>query len=73
MKITVQIKANSKMEGIEKKADGTYLVRINAPPVEGKANKAIIALLAEFFKVPKSSVILLRGQKSKSKVFEIPS
>ena len=46
-------------------------IRLAAPPVEGKANDALIAWLAEVFAVPSRRVRLLRGEKSREKVVEI--
>ena len=46
-------------------------VKIIAPPVEGKANKYLIAYLAEFFGIFKSKVILLRGETTQYKTVEI--
>jgi len=46
-------------------------IAVQAPPVEGAANRAVIRLLAEFFDTRPSAVRLLRGAKSKNKVFEI--
>jgi len=46
-------------------------VRLAAPPVEGKANEALIAWLAQEFGVPARQVRLLRGEKSREKVVEI--
>ena len=40
---------------------------ITAPPVDGKANKAVIAYLAKFFGVPKSSITIKSGQQSRHK------
>jgi uncharacterized protein len=71
MKIIVSIKTNSKVEGVEKISEQEYIVRVNALPVEGKANKRIIELLSEYFDLPKSKVSLVSGQKSKKKVFEL--
>lgn len=71
MKITVQVKPNSRKEGVEDLPDGSYLVRVNAPPVEGKANERVIELLAEKFGIRKSAFTLRSGPKSKKKVFEI--
>lgn len=71
MKINVLAKTNSKNEGIEKLSDDSYVVRINTPPIEGRANTRIIELLAKYFGRPKSQIILLKGVKSKNKVFEI--
>tara|TARA_R110002072_G_scaffold534_6_gene3969 strand:+ start:149603 stop:149827 length:225 start_codon:yes stop_codon:yes gene_type:complete len=71
MKIIVQAKTNSKKEGVEKTSEDIYIVRVNTPPIEGKANNRIIALLSKHFKVPKSKIWLIRGEKSKNKYFEI--
>jgi uncharacterized protein (TIGR00251 family) len=71
MKITVQVKPNSKKEAIEKLEDGSYLVRVGVPPVEGRANARVIELLAEFLGVPKSRITLVAGQKGKRKTFVV--
>jgi uncharacterized protein (TIGR00251 family) len=71
MKITIQVKPNSRKEGIEELPDGSYLVKVNAPPVEGKANERVVELLSEKLGKSKSSFTLVSGHKSKRKVFEI--
>lgn len=71
MKITVSVKPNSKKEIVEKQPDGTYLVRVNAVPEDGKANKRVIELLAEHFKCAKSNISLVAGHKAKKKTFQI--
>lgn len=47
-------------------------LRIAAPPVEGKANKAVILFLSAWLDIPRSSVRLLRGESSRLKVVELP-
>lgn len=42
-------------------------IRLQAPPIEGKANKELVKFLAKTLKVPKSSLILLRGETSRQK------
>jgi len=71
MKVSVIVHPNSKKTRIEKDLMGMLHVYVNAPPLEGKANKAVIESLAKFLKVKKSGIILIRGEKSKNKVFEI--
>lgn len=71
MKVTVFVHPNSKKPRIDKDLLGSLHVYVNQPPLEGKANKAVIEALAEHFKVSKSKVQLLRGEKSKQKTFEI--
>ncbi len=44
-------------------------IAVQAPPVEGRANEALIAFLAERFGVPKRAVELMSGELSRSKVF----
>ncbi|MBN2057797.1 MAG: YggU family protein [Candidatus Saganbacteria bacterium] len=51
--------------------NGQLKVHLTAPPVEGRANEALIEVLAEHFKVKKRQVRLVRGQKSRAKIVEI--
>ena len=44
-------------------------IAVQAPPIEGRANEALIAFLAETFSLPKKSVELVSGELSRSKVF----
>ena len=44
-------------------------IAVHAPPLEGRANQALIAFLAEAFSIPKSAVELASGELSRSKVF----
>ncbi len=71
MKITVQVKAGAKENRVDDLGGGSYRVRVKAPAVEGKANAALIEVLAEHFDVPRSRVRLCMGQTSKQKLFEI--
>lgn len=71
MKIQIVAHPNSKRPRIEKDLLGTLHVYINAPPLEGKANRAVIESLSKYFNVKKSNVIFIAGEKSKIKTFEI--
>lgn len=51
--------------------DGVLHVRVSAPPVDGAANSALIALIAETLSVPKSSVLFRSGETSREKVLHI--
>ena len=46
-------------------------IRLAAPPVDGKANEALIKFVAETLKLPKSAVNLKSGQTSRRKVLEV--
>jgi uncharacterized protein len=71
MRISVKVKPNAKQEKIEKVTESHFLVWIKEKPQEGKANKAAIKVLSQYFGVPQSRVILLKGQSSREKIFEI--
>ena len=73
MQISIITHPNAKRPRIEQDLLGALHVYVNAPPLEGKANKAVIEALAEYYKVKKSAVTLLSGHKSKQKRFEIAS
>jgi uncharacterized protein (TIGR00251 family) len=46
-------------------------LRLTTPPVDGKANKAVIAYLAKFFHLPKSALVIKSGQQSRIKTIAI--
>jgi uncharacterized protein (TIGR00251 family) len=46
-------------------------IRIVAPPVEGKANAALIAFVAEAFGVPKRNVAIIRGETGRRKTLRV--
>lgn len=56
--------------GVYGEGPGAQLkIAVQAPPVEGRANEALIAFLADFFGLPKSSVELTSGAAARNKVF----
>lgn len=71
MKVNVTVKANARKNEVILREDGALLVRVTAPPVEGKANKKVIETLAEFFRKPKSAVSIVSGKTGRFKVVEI--
>lgn len=70
MKIQVKVKPNSKTEEVSQERD-SFVVKVREPPKEGRANQAVIKLLAEYFSVPQSQVRILSGFKSRNKVIEV--
>lgn len=71
MKIFVKAKPNANEEKIEKIDESNFSISVKEPPVQGRANAAIISALAEYFKISKSQVRLISGFSSKQKIFEI--
>jgi len=70
MKIQVKVKPSSKTEEISQEGD-SFIVKVKEPPKEGKANQAVIKLLAEHFDVPQSQLRILSGFRSRNKVIEV--
>jgi len=70
VKVQVKVKPNSKTEELAQEGD-SFIARVKAPPKEGKANQAVIKLLAQHFNVPRNQVRILSGFKSRNKVIEI--
>ncbi len=70
MKIDIKVIAGAK-KSIVKREDDRYKVYLTAPAVEGRANKALIGLLAEYFQVRKSEIEIIKGLKSRHKTISI--
>jgi uncharacterized protein (TIGR00251 family) len=71
LKIWVTVKPQAKRGEVKKIGDGDYMASVHAPARGGKANQALIELLASYFSVPKSSVRIVRGQTGRRKLVEI--
>jgi len=52
-------------------ANGTIKIHLTAPPVEGKANAALVNFLAEILQVPETSVEIIAGSSGRSKLVTI--
>ena len=65
LKLHVQPRAaQNRIAGLQGEA---LKLRLSAPPVDGKANKAVLAFLADLFSLPKSALSLKSGQQSRQK------
>lgn len=77
MRIVVQAKPSSRQEQVEKidlpaqAGEMNFKVSVKAPPVQGRANAAIVRALAEYFKVAPSRVRIISGYTARQKVVEI--
>ncbi|MEX0881751.1 MAG: DUF167 domain-containing protein [Candidatus Saccharimonadales bacterium] len=72
MNVAVRVKPGSKKGPLVQPAiDGSLLVYVREPAVEGKANQAVTELLADYYNVPKSNVQMIAGYKSRLKHFKI--
>jgi len=66
MIIKIRVVTGAKKERILRAGD-KYKVYVSAPPEKGKANQKVIELIADFFKIKKNQVKIVKGLKSKDK------
>jgi uncharacterized protein (TIGR00251 family) len=67
----VRVQPGASKDEIAGEYGGAIKIRLSAPAVEGRANDALIAFLAQLLKTPKSAVRILSGERSRSKRIEI--
>lgn len=68
--INVRVIPNARKDHVAEE-EGRFKIYVNAPAIGGKANKAMIEVLAEFFNVKKSDIRIIRGEKSREKVIGV--
>ena len=71
MLLFVKVVPNSKKSEIEKIGENRFRVKVDEKAEDGKANRRLEEILAGYFKVPKSSVVIVKGLKSRNKIIEI--
>ncbi len=69
--VCIHVQPRASKNGLAGIHDGAVKLRITAPPVDGKANAQIVAMLARMFHVPKAAVNLASGQQSRHKRFRV--
>jgi len=68
---SVRVIPNARQNMISGRREGEIVLRLTAPAVDDKANKSAVEFIARFFGVPKSCVLLVRGERSRHKIFQI--
>ncbi len=68
--INVSVKPRAKQNKVEKLSDVSYKIWVTAPAEKGKANQAVIALLAKELKLKKSQISIIAGFKNKEKIIK---
>ncbi|HUW71895.1 MAG TPA: DUF167 domain-containing protein [Candidatus Humimicrobiaceae bacterium] len=71
MKIFVKVKPRAKEEKVQKIDGINFKVWVRELPEKGKANRAVIKSLADYFKVSQSNIKIISGSVSKLKIIEI--
>lgn len=70
-RIGVRVQPRGRRDEIVGERDGALLVRVTAPPLEGRANEALRKLLARRLRVAPSRVAVVRGASSRDKLVEV--
>lgn len=70
VQIHVIVIPNAKKPEIREE-EGKLVVKVDAPPVGGKANKRLIEILAKYYRVKKSKIRIVHGEYSRNKLIEV--
>jgi uncharacterized protein (TIGR00251 family) len=70
---TVRVAPRAAAGLIAGERDGALVVRVAAPPAEGRANEAVVRIVARALDLPPSAVRLVRGTKARTKVLSVPA
>ncbi len=71
MRVFVKAKTGARRSSVKKNDNGVFEIAVKEPAHENRANSAIQKVLADHFDIAPSQIQLVRGQKSKEKVFDI--
>jgi hypothetical protein len=69
--LDIAVKPRSSREGLGPVQADRLCVAVNAPPVDGKANEAVVRVLAESFRVARAAVTIVRGETGRKKTVRI--
>jgi len=69
--IQVKVKPNARVSILQETGSGPWLAQLKAPPVDGKANKELVTLIARQFGCPKSAVAIKSGASGRIKLVRI--
>jgi hypothetical protein len=72
MLIKVKTFPSSKKESIIMKKQDSFEVSVKEDPVDGKATRRVLEILADYFKIEEKKIRIVKGIKERSKIFELP-
>lgn len=70
-RMQVKVRPNARVSALEELADGTWLARVKTPPVDGRANRELVELIARRFKLRKAQVSVKSGASGRMKLIQI--
>jgi len=71
MKVSVRVQPRAPKEEVVENTGGSLRVYLRQAPADGKANKALIEILAQHYGMKKTEVRILTGERTKNKIVEI--
>ena len=69
--LQIKVKPRSKISSLEQASDGTWIARLKAPPVDGKANAELVALVAQQFHCHTAAVTIKAGASGRMKLVQV--
>ncbi len=69
--LQIKVKPRAKTSGLSKAADGTWIAKLKAPPVDGKANEELVRLVAEAFGCNRAAVTIKAGATGRTKLVKV--
>ena len=69
--LSIYLQPGAKKSEVSGMHDGQIKIKVNSPPVDGKANEALILFLSEFLNIPKSKIKIISGEKNRMKKISI--
>jgi len=69
--LQVKVKPNARVSALDQQPDGSWLAQLKSPPVDGKANEELIALVAKHFGRRKSQVSIRSGASGRMKLVQV--
>jgi uncharacterized protein (TIGR00251 family) len=70
-RISVTVKPSSKSPSVTQLTESEFRVAVREPAQDGKANRALIELLADHFRIAKSTIKIVRGHRSRHKIIDL--
>lgn len=71
VRLSIKVQPGTSRNRLLGENDGEWKIAVTAPPVDGRANAAVIKSLAEWLKVPRSAIQIVKGETSRRKIVEI--
>ena len=69
--IQVKVRPNARVSALEEVAGGLWLAQLKSPPMDGKANRELVNLIARHFACPKSAVSIKSGASGRIKLVRV--